>query len=146
MSETRINTDSIVQKKLIEHRATPVGFFEKPLILLNTSIVTTPGLYRLSEPISGIQARWLVRWAQDDYNCNMGEGWLSYIGHQATAEILTDLLGMGVIPVNRVAGRQQVGQVALVFKLNGRPPEGMVFTKDEIEDFGYFFQILERFE
>jgi hypothetical protein len=140
-----IKIESIVEKKLREHRATPVGFFREPLLLLNTSIVTTPGLYRLSEPITKDQARWLVRWAQEDYNMNMGLGWVSSIGHQAAADILTDLLAMP-ISVNRIATQQQVGQVALVFKLNGRPPEGKIFTRQEVEEFGYFFQILERFE
>jgi hypothetical protein len=133
-----------VTKFLHENHA-PVGFFQKPLLLLNTSIITSPGLYRLSEPITKDKARWLVRWSQEDYNMNMGEGWQSSIGHQATAEILSDLLAM-MVPVNRVATQQQVGQVALVFKLNGRPPEGKIFTRQEVEEFGYFFQILERFE
>lgn len=76
---------------------------------------------------------------------NMGEGWQSSIGHQATAELLTELLAT-MIYVNRAVTQQQVGQIALVFKLNGRPLEGRIFTVQELTDFGYLFQILERFE
>lgn len=67
----------------------------------------------------------------------------SIIGHDATAKVMTALLGVDV-PVNRQMFSQQVGQQALVFKLNGRLPEGKVLTVDEIEAIGFEFKILER--
>ena len=39
---------------------------------------------------------------------------------------------------------QDVGQRALVFKLNGRPEEGKILTTEEIEAIEYKFQLLER--
>ena len=48
------------------------------------------------------------------------------------------------VAVNRPMFTQQVGQKALVFKLNGRPQEGKILTIDEINEIGYKFQLLTR--
>ena len=106
------------------------------LALLNTSILTTAGAYRLID-ITLDDARRIV----SDHAGNLD----SAIGHQSTAEIMTTLLGTE-IPVNRQMFAQEVGQAALVFKLNGRPPEGKILTVEEIEEIGYKFQILKRME
>ena len=50
-------------------------------------------------------------------------GFISAIGHEATSQIMTDLFGIN-IPMNRIDFKQEVGQKAVVFKLNKRPPEG----------------------
>ena len=106
------------------------------LALLNTSILTTAGAYRLIN-ITLDDARRIV----SDHAGNLD----SAIGHQSTAEIMTTLLGTE-IPVNRQMLTQEVGQAALVFKLNGRPPEGKILTVEEIEEIGYKFQVLKRLE
>ena len=109
------------------------SFKEKPLALLNTSILTTAGEYKLTD-ISLDEAKALVN---DAVELD------SAIGHQSTAEIMTTLLGTEVA-VNRQMFTQEVGQQALVFKLNGRPEEGKILTTEEIEKIGYKFQLLER--
>lgn len=106
------------------------------LALLNTSILTTAGAYRLID-ITLDDARRIV----SDHAGNLD----SAIGHQSTAEIMTTLLGTE-IPVNRQMFTQEVGQAAHVFKLNGRPPEGKILTVEEIEEIGYKFQVLKRLE
>lgn len=106
------------------------------LALLNTSILTTAGNYTLTD-ITLDQARQLVSSNADNLD--------SAIGHQSTAEIMTTLLDAD-IPVNRQMFTQAVGQQALVFKLNGRPEEGKILTTEEIEQIGYKFQLLTRFE
>ena len=106
------------------------------LALLNTSILTTAGAYRLID-ITLDDARRIV----SDHAGNLD----SAIGHQSTAEIMTTLLGTE-IPVNRQMFTQEVGQAALVFKPNGRPPEGKILTVEEIEEIGYKFQVLKRLE
>lgn len=106
------------------------------LALLNTSILTTAGAYRLID-ITLDDARRIV----SDHAGNLD----SAIGHQSTAEIMTTLLGTE-IQVNRQMFTQEVGQAALVFKLNGRPPEGKILTVEEIEEIGYKFQVLKRLE
>lgn len=100
--------------------------------ILNTSIVTTEGTYML-KGISLDEAKSLAS----------SNEILSAIGHQSTADILTELLGVPV-PLNRIMFEQEQGQKALVFKLNGRPIEGKVLSREEIESIGYKFQILER--
>lgn len=108
----------------------------KKLALLNTSILTTAGAYRLID-ITLDDARRIV----SDHAGNLD----SAIGHQSAAEIMTTLLGVEV-PVNRQMFAQEVGQQALVFKLNGRPEEGKILSSEEIEEIGYKFQVLLRLE
>ena len=104
------------------------------LALLNTSILTSTGLFSLDD-ITLTEARELVQENLNELD--------SAIGHQSTAEIMSSLLEVE-IPVNRQVFQQQVEQKALVFKLNGRPEEGKVLTVDDIKNIGYKFQILER--
>jgi hypothetical protein len=101
--------------------------------ILNTSILTADGKYAL-HTIDLDDARELVR----------GDGgYESAVGHESTAQILTTLLGVDV-PVNRIVFEQTPDQAALVFKLNGRPPEGAILTAEQIQEIGYSFKLLER--
>lgn len=106
-----------------------------PLALLNTSILTTAGVYKLTD-ISLEEAKELV---------NQADSLDSAIGHKSTADVMTTLLEKE-IAVNRQMFVQEVGQQALVFKLNGRAEEGKILTVEEIEQMGYKFQLLERTE
>ena len=102
----------------------------KQLAILNTSILTTTGLFELQD-ITLQEAQQLTK----------DNEILSAVGHQSTADILTTLLET-TIPMNRIQFAQEVGQKALVFKLLGRPEEGKILTTEEIESIGYKFQIL----
>lgn len=104
-----------------------------PVEILNTSIVTADGSYDLSA-ITVDEARSLVRGAG---------GFESAVGHESTAQILSTLLGVDVA-MNRVQFEQKPGQIALVFKLNGRPPEGTILSAKEVEEIGYSFKKLTR--
>lgn len=104
------------------------------LAILNTSILTSEGTFTL-QSISLDDAKKLIAENENEI--------LSAVGHQSTAEILTCLLGIE-IPVNRIQFKQEAGQQALVFKLLGRPPEGKILSKEEVEAIGYKFQLLER--
>ena len=106
---------------------------EHPLALLNTSIITTDGEYTLTT-VTLEEARMQVAAATSLD---------SAIGHQSTADIMTTLLGVQV-ETNRQQFVQQVGQAALVFKLRGRPEEGVVLTAEQIAGIGYDFKILVR--
>jgi len=99
--------------------------------VLNTSILTSFGEYRYTE-VSLEDAREMVK-----------RGVESYVGHQSTCDILKTLLGVN-IPMNRAQYSQKVGDIALVFKLNGRPEEGKILTASEIEAIGYKFGMLVR--
>lgn len=104
------------------------------LALLNTSILTTAGAYELTD-ITLDQARQMVADNADNLD--------SAVRHQATADIMTALLDID-IPVNRQLFLQEIGQQALVFKLKGRPQEGIILTAADIEEIGYKFQVLIR--
>lgn len=99
--------------------------------LLNTSILTDYGTFKYS-PIGLDYARELVT----------THPYQSAIGHSATAEILSELLGVPV-SVNRIQYIQG-DEVAIVFKLRGRTPEGKILTREEVEQIGYDFGLLQK--
>jgi hypothetical protein len=103
-----------------------------PVAILNTSIATADGTYTL-RTVTLDEALTLIG----------GGPILSAVGHESTAQILTALLGREVA-VNRIQFEQEAGQVALVFKLNGRAPEGRILTADEVAAIGYTLKIMER--
>jgi Domain of unknown function (DUF1874) len=103
-----------------------------PVAILNTSIATEDGTYTL-RTISADEAREIIA----------GQEILSAVGHDATAQAMTEILGRE-IPVNRIQFAQQPGQTALVFKLRGRVPEGVILDRSQVEAIGYDLKILER--
>ncbi len=110
---------------------------KRTLTLLNTSILTSFGKYSY-DPVSLEQARQIVRDSQV-----RGETVQSAIGHQSTADLLTMLLEFPV-PVNRMEFKQEVDDMALVFKPKQRIGEGKVLTREELEAIGYEFGLLVR--
>lgn len=100
----------------------------RQLTLLNTSIVTAEGTHELR--------RCALETARE--MAKTAPAINSAIGHEATAQILTELLGVPVA-VNRQAHVSKPGDVALVFKLKGRPPEGKILSREEMEAIGYEF-------
>lgn len=107
---------------------------KNPLALLNTTIVTNDGLFEV-ETLTLEQARDLFA----SYEGNVD----SAIGHESTASLFSTLVD-GVIPMNRQMFEQQPGQGALVLKLKGRAPEGVILTLEEIEEIGYEFKLMTR--
>jgi hypothetical protein len=105
--------------------------------ILNTSIVTADGTYRLAT-VSRDGAVAAVQ-----YHMDFGDGIDSAVGHESTAEILSTLLGT-LVPVSRQLFEQQTGQPALVFKLNGRPEPGRELSIAELEEIGFTFKLLTR--
>jgi len=110
---------------------------EKRLVLLNTSILTAHGAFTFN-PLPLEDVRSLVIEFQ-----RTGKTIESAIGHQSTAELLSSLLDLPV-PNNRIEFMQTTDDLALVFKLNQRPPEGRVLSREEIEEIGYEFGLLTR--
>lgn len=103
------------------------------VVLLNTSILTSYGNYQY------------IKVRVEDVREMVGLlPVISAIGHESTAEIMSSLLGIKV-PVNRIQYKQVFNDLAIVFKLNGRPPEGKILTKKEIEKIGHEWGYLEKF-
>ncbi|WP_243156086.1 YddF family protein [Clostridium sp. C2-6-12] len=102
--------------------------------IFNGTIATTNGLYRISD-ITVDDAKKLV----------LENGFISAIGHEATAKCISDTFNIN-IPMNRIDFKQEIGQKAIVFKLNKRPPEGSILCRAEIDEIGYSFKLMERLE
>lgn len=111
------------------------------LAILNTSILTAYGNFEY-KAISLEAAKHVVFEALEP-TIGPDDGILSAVGHQSTSDILTELLETA-IPVNRIQFAQEVGQGAIVFKLKGRAPEGVILSREEIEEIGYEFGLLTR--
>lgn len=101
-----------------------------PVYILNTSILTNFGSFNY-EPVQLDTAKEMI----------YQRGFVSAIGHQSTADILTSLLEQD-IQMNRIEYKQERGDTALVFKLKGRPQEGKVLSIEEIQEIGYEFGLL----
>lgn len=100
--------------------------------ILNGTIATTNGLYKISD-IDTEKAKKLL----------YENGFISAIGHKATAEVISELLNIDV-PLNRIDFKQEIGQKAIVLKLNKRPAEGCVLSRKEMEEIGYSLKLIER--
>lgn len=105
-----------------------------PVVLFNGTVATTNGLYRVSD-LDIESAKKLVK----------DNPYISAIGHEATAEIMTEALNVE-IAYNRIQFKQKVTQKAIVFKLNERPVEGVILSKEELEKVGYSLKLMERLE
>jgi hypothetical protein len=99
--------------------------------ILNTSILTDFGVYHYQQ-IDLFTAKQAV---SKEFN--------SAVGHKSTCDVLTKLLEVEV-PMNRIEYKQDLFEVALVFKLRSRPEEGKILTSEEIESIGYDFGLLRR--
>jgi hypothetical protein len=93
--------------------------------LLNTPILTNYGECNFSVQLTMEQAK-----------NNLAAGFQSAIGHEASAQFLSQLLIMDV-PMNRISVEMKDGDVALVLRIKSRLPEGMLLTKEEISKIPY---------
>ncbi|TCQ01983.1 YddF family protein [Serpentinicella alkaliphila] len=103
-----------------------------PVVLFNGVVATTNGIYEI-EDVDVETAIELIK----------EKGFVSAIGHEATALIMSEILGIN-IPMNRIQFKQEVGQDAIVLKLNVRPEEGKILTIDEMKLIGFGLKIMKR--
>ncbi len=106
----------------------------QPVLILNCAIITAHGNYSY-QPIPVKDAKVLIN----------AKGFLSAVGHESTAKVLSEVLETE-IPQNRIQAKQQIGQDALVFSMNQRIPEGKILSREEIETIGYSLNLLRREE
>lgn len=100
--------------------------------LLNSPILTDWGRYRFDGPLDLDAARRFV-----------AEPYQSAVGHQGTAELLAQLLGVPVLHERR-AIHMAPGDTALVFRLLDRPPEGAVYDAATLGQLRWSFGLLTR--
>jgi hypothetical protein len=72
-------------------------------------------------------------------------GFVSAIGHQATATLLSQLLGIEV-PFNRVTVKAEPGDILIHFVLRERIPEGKILTLEELQRLPFDFAVTEVLE
>ena len=68
----------------------------------------------------------------------LANNFISAVGHQSTAEIMSAVLGIPVL-YNRAQVFLEPGDEAVCFILKARPPEGRVLSTKELESIGYYF-------
>ena len=68
------------------------------------------------------------------------EGFVSAVGHEGTAKLLSQLLGIPV-PVNRVSIWMEPGDIGVHFYLKKRLPEGTVLTEEELAKLDYWLVV-----
>lgn len=105
---------------------------EIKIAVLNGPIVTSFGNYTYF-PIPIESAKILINAAE----------FSSFVGHESTSQMISKLLEKP-IGYSRKELKQKIGQIALVFRLKQRAPEGKVLSKQELEEIGYEFGILYR--
>jgi len=74
----------------------------------------------------------VVEASEDEVRRIVAQGFVSAIGHEATAKIVTSRIGVSV-QVNRISIQLKAGDVLVVFQLLSRLPEGKVLTEDEMK-------------
>lgn len=106
----------------------------KKTYLLNSPILTAFGAYQYHE----LDLETAKSFMNDDNRML-----ISAIGHQPTADFLTQLLGR-FVAMNRIQITMQTGETALVFKVKARLEEGKILTQTELENTEIEFGLLEK--
>jgi len=78
----------------------------------------------------------------DDVKKLLQNDFISVIGHESTAQLLSQLLSLN-IPVNRVSITLRPSDKLVVFQLTTRLSEGRVLTLDELKQLKYKFYLVE---
>ena len=105
----------------------------KKIYILNSPILTAYGRYTF-KPVSLEEAKTLL-----------SSKFVSAVGHASTAQFLSRLLGVHV-PAQRVRVEMQPGDIAVVFRLLERLPEGKVLNEEELQHVPYELGLLKREE
>jgi hypothetical protein len=108
----------------------------KRIVFLNTSILTSEGKFNYHK--ATLEQIEIILQGEHKNTPR-----LSAVDHEATAAIFSKLTGE-TIPVNRIQYKQEFSDLCIILKLKGRPPEGKILTRHEIEEIGYEFGILYK--
>jgi hypothetical protein len=101
------------------------------LYIINAPILTEYGIWEFSGPLSIDEARTIL-----------AGNFVSAIGHEASAKLLSQILNMP-IPVNRIQIKMQPGDAALILRLLQRLPEGKVLNESELKALDFELGLLK---
>lgn len=76
---------------------------------------------------------------------HLAAGYTSAVGHEATAQALSDLLGIRVA-MNRVEVQMAPGDLAVRMRMRSRVPEGKLLTAEELRKIGFDLDLLHRLQ
>ena len=99
--------------------------------LLNAPVITAFGVWRFDGPL-----------ALNEVKAHLSPGFVSSVGHQATADFLSGLLPVDC-PFNRSRIVMQPGDTAVVFQLLCSLPEGKLLGPEELRGLSYQFCLLQ---
>ena len=102
--------------------------------ILNSPVLTAYGVWAFHGPLGIEAARDIVK-----------GGFISAVGHESTAALLTELLGQP-IRMQRIRADLQKGDRALVLYLQDRQAEGALLTAQDLQNRSYELALLERIE
>ena len=105
---------------------------EKTIYLLNSPVLPNHGTFKF-----------MLMDHNDAIRMLRTNSSVSAIGHEATAKMLSKLWAMD-IPVNRTQIHMDIGDQAIIFRLQTRLPEGMVLNEYELSKISYELGLLER--
>jgi len=74
----------------------------------------------------------VVEASEDEVRRILSSQFVSAIGHEATAKIVTSRIGVSV-QVNRISIQLKPSDILVVFQLLTRLPEGKILTEDEMK-------------
>jgi hypothetical protein len=103
-----------------------------------------PMIYLLNSSVipAGSDGTWQVKTISNDRAIQqIKDGFTSAVGHDSTAELMASLLGVNV-PVNRISVKPQPGDILLCFRLKNRAPEGVILSRQQLEELGYEWVIM----
>ena len=103
------------------------------LYLLNTTVI--PG------GADGIWQATSLSLGQAQVYAMHSKSYTSAVGHESTAEIMSELLKVDV-SVNRIQVKPVPGDQMLCFKLLKRAPEGVILSRKEINELGHEFVLM----
>jgi hypothetical protein len=111
---------------------------DKPVLLgelyiLNSPVLTNWGVFEYSPTDLGT-----VKYLLQNYSFE------SAIGHEATAKFLSQLTGVE-IPVNRIAVKMKQNDLAIVFRVLQRLPEGKILTETELQNYQFELGLLKYY-
>ena len=62
----------------------------------------------------------------------INDGFISAVGHEPTAQLLSEMLGIEVVP-NRIQVKLEKGDILVIYQLLQRLPEGRIMSKEELK-------------